>query len=420
MSFQQGVSGLNAAGRNLDVIGNNVANASTIGAKGSRAEFSDVYARAAAGGAGSIGLGVSVGSVAQQFSQGSMSSTNNPLDVAINGAGFFQMQDANGSMLYGRNGQFRVDRDGFVTNASGLKLVGIPSAYGEGQIAGKAQPLQLPTQGIAPKQTTTVKLEINLDARNQITASAATAAIDFADASTYNSTTSINVYDAKGQTVVMTYFFQKTTADSWNIFAAANGEPINPDANGLAQPISQALFQPDGAKPLTPTEPVVIDVPATGLGGAIVTVPMTGLKVDFGNLTQFGSPFGPTALGQDGFPPGRLTGVSVSSDGVVMGSYSSGQSSAIAKLELANFRNEQGLKPMGGNTWSSSFESGDPVLGTPGGGNLGLLQSQSLEESNVDLTNELVAMMVAQRIYQANAQTIKTQDSVLQTLVNLK
>ena len=420
MSFQQGVSGLNAASRNLEVIGNNVANASTVGAKYSRAEFADIYARTASGAGGNVGLGVSVSTVAQQFSQGSISSTNSPLDVAINGAGFFQLQDQNGATLYSRNGQFQVDRQGFVSNPQGQKLVAIPMTYEVGQIAGKASPLQLPTAGTAPKETTLMKLEINLDSRNEFTFTGATPAVNLSDSKTYNNSTSINIFDAKGQQVAMTYFFQKSGPDSWNIYAAANGEPLNPDGAGVPQPIVQATFPPNGRVPITPTGPIKLDIPGTGTGTPFQTEPFTAITLDFGRLTQFGAPFGPTALSQDGFPAGRMTGVAVQDDGTVMASYSSGQSSAIAHIELANFRNNQGLKPLGGNAWVASFESGEPVLGTPGGGNLGLLQSNALEDSNVDLTSELVNMMVAQRIYQANAQTIKTQDSVMQTLVNLR
>ncbi len=419
MSFQQGVSGLTVAGRNLEVIGNNVANASTVGAKSSRAEFADIYARNVGSG-GAVGLGASLSTVTQQFSQGTLTATANPLDVAINGDGFFQLQDLNGSMQYGRNGQFRVDRDGYVTNAQNLRLVAIPATYADGQIPGRAQPLQLPTQGVPPRVTSHVKLEINLDARYDVTAAARAGTVDFADASTYNSSTSLNIYDAKGQEVAMTYFFQKIGPDNWKVYAAANGVAVNPDSAGKPQPITTATFPADGSTPLTPTGPLSINVPGSGTGSSVVTEPITGLSVELAGLTQFGSSFGPTALSQDGFPPGRLTGVAINADGVVMGNYSSGQSSPIARLELANFRNAQGLRPMGGNTWAASYESGEPVLGSPGGGNLGALQSRSVEESNVDLTNELVGMMVAQRIYQANAQTIKTQDSVMQTLVSLR
>jgi flagellar hook protein FlgE len=421
MSFQQGVTGLTAAGRNLEVIGNNVANASTVGAKGARAEFADVYARASGSGS-AAGLGVAVAAVAQQFSQGSISSTDNPLDVAINGSGFFQLQDPTGTMVYSRNGQFKVDREGFVTNAGGMKLMAIPVTYQDGQIPGKSQPLQLPTSGIAPKQTTKMNLEINLDARQEAKLDEATNSpvpINFSDASTYNNSTSINIYDTKGQQVSMTYFFQKVSNNNWNVYATANGEPVLGTADA-PEPITQATFSDSGAPPTTPAAPLEIAIPATGVGGSSDTVAFTSVIMDFTKLTQFGAAFGPTDVSQDGFPPGRLTSIAIEDDGTVIGSYSSGQSAPLARVELANFRNPQGLQPLGGNVWAGTFDSGDPVIGTPGGGNLGLLQSKSVEESNVDLTQELVNMMVAQRIYQANAQTIKTQDSVMQTLVSLR
>ena len=428
MSFQQGVSGLNAAGRNLEVIGNNVANASTVGAKSSRAEFSDVYARAVSGGgANNIGLGVSLASVSQQFSQGSINSTDNPLDLAINGGGFFQLKDLNGTLQYSRNGQLKVDRDGFISNAQGSRLLGYPANEQGTLVPGQAQPLTLPTAGIKPSTTQSVKLELNLDARAKTTADATrTAPIDFNDAKTYNSATSINVYDAKGQEVALTYFFQKSSPDSWSVFAAANGMPLNPDGSGNPQPISTLQFPGNGGAPINPNDPslplglISFDVPPSSNFQGVATEPMTGVQLDLSKLTQYGANFGVTNVAQDGFPPGQLASIGIEPSGLVMATYSNGQSTSIGQLELATFRNVQGLKPLGGNTWSASYESGDPVLGTPGSGNLGVIKSGAVEESNIDLTAELVNMMVAQRIYQANAQTIKTQDSVLQTLVNLR
>ena len=221
MSFQQGVSGLNAASKNLEVIGNNVANSSTVGAKTARAEFADVYARASGTDGINIGLGVSVATVAQQFQQGSISTTDNPLDVAINGNGFFQLQDPNGINQYSRNGQFEIDRSGFVVNAQGMKLLGHPITNQGGMLAGKAQPLQVPTAGIEPSATTAVKLEINLDSRAASTATGATPPIDFSIDKTYNNATSLTTYDAKGQSVALTYFFQKSASDTCGDFIPA-------------------------------------------------------------------------------------------------------------------------------------------------------------------------------------------------------
>ncbi len=427
MSFQQGVSGLTASARNLEVIGNNVANASTVGAKVARAEFADVYARAISGGAAAIGLGVNQTAVTQQFSQGSFKSTDGPLDMAINGGGFFQLKDMSGNSLYTRNGQFKVDRDGFITNTQGARLLGYPANDNGVLVSGQAQPLILPTAGIKPSLTTKVELELNLDARAKTTYDSTNSPVmDFNDAETYNSATSVNVFDSKGQEVSLTYYFQKSGPDTWNVYAGANGAVINPDGDGNPQPITTLNFPTDGSAPINPNdatlplEPVLFDVPATSNYQGAITEPMTGVKLDMQTLTQYGAIFGVTNVTQDGFPPGQLNAIKIQPNGIVLATYSSGQSTPVGQVELATFRNVQGLQPLGGNVWGATFESGDAVPGTPGSGNLGVLQSGVVEESNVDLTQELVAMMVAQRIYQANAQTIKTQDSVLQTLVNLR
>lgn len=427
MSFQQGVSGLTAAGRNLEVIGNNVANASTVGAKVSRAEFADIYARAVSGGANNIGIGVSLAAVTQQFSQGSISSTDNPLDLAINGGGFFQLKDLNGTLQYSRNGQLQVDRNGYIANSQGSRLLGYPANDQGTLVPGQAQPLTLPTSGIKPSVTGNVTLELNLDARAKVTNDpAVTPVIDFNDAKTYNSATSVNVYDTKGQEVALTYFFQKSAPDTWSVYAAANGVTVNPDGNGDPLPISTFTFPSDGSAPINPDDPslpfdlVSFDVPATSNAQGAVTEPIAGVELDLSSITQYGAIFGVTNVTQDGFPPGQLSTIAIQPNGIVLATYSSGQSTPIGQVELATFRNVQGLRPLGGNVWGATYDSGDPVLGTPGSGNLGIIQSGAVEESNVDLTSELVNMMVAQRIYQANAQTIKTQDSVLQTLVNLR
>jgi flagellar hook protein FlgE len=427
MSFQQGVSGLTASARNLEVIGNNVANASTVGAKVARAEFADVYARAISGGASSIGLGVSQTAVTQQFSQGSFKSTDGPLDMAINGGGFFQLKDLSGNSQYTRNGQFKVDRDGFITNTQGARLLGYPANDQGTLIAGQAQPLVLPTAGIAPSTTSAVELELNLDARKPTLYDAAkTPPIDFKDAKSYNDATAVNIYDSKGQEVSLTYYFQKSAADTWQVYASANGNVVFPNDAGLPQPIATLTFPEHGKAPINqddptlPLAPISFNVPATSNFQGAVTEPIPGVELDLSKLTQYGAIFGVTNVTQDGFPPGQLNAIKIQPNGIVLATYSSGQSTPVGQVELATFRNVQGLQPLGGNVWGATFESGDAVPGTPGSGNLGVLQAGVVEESNVDLTQELVAMMVAQRIYQANAQTIKTQDSVLQTLVNLR
>jgi flagellar hook protein FlgE len=420
MSFQQGLSGLNATSKNLEVIGNNVANSNTFGAKASRAEFSDMYASAMNGaGANAVGIGVALAAVSQQFTQGNITATSNPMDLAINGGGFFQVTDGVNPSLYSRNGQFKVDRLGYITNNDGLKLVGY-SADSAGVIQpGNASALRLPTAGIEPKSTGEIVLEMNLDSRSATTAPLAGPQIDFTDPKTYNSATSQVVYDALGQDVALTYYFQKSGTDTWNVFVTANGTPINGNA-AAPLPSATLTFPATGGAPLAPVGPVSIDIPAATNAAGAQTRAIAGVQLDMDGARQFGAPFGITNLTQNGYAPGQITGVNIEPNGIVMARYSNGQSKPAGQIELATFRNPQGLRPLGGNAWSRSFTSGDPIVGVPGQGNLGVLQSGALEESNVDLTAELVNMMTAQRVYQANAQTIRTQDQVLQTLVQLR
>jgi flagellar hook protein FlgE len=420
MSFQQGLSGLNATSKNLDVIGNNIANANTYGSKVARAEFSDVYAAALSGsGVSPVGIGTNLVAVAQQFTQGNITTTQNALDLAINGAGFFQVTDGKSPVTYSRNGQFKVDREGYVVNNAAQRLMGYP-ADSLGQIQpGQAVALQLPTGGIEPNATTGIELEMNLDSRQGATVPAVAPAIVFSDADTYNNATSLTVYDAKGQEVAVTYYFQKDSTDTWNVFGTANGTTIGGTPAAPA-PIATLQFAADGASLISPVGPVTFDIPASVNAAGAETTAIPGIELDMSNATQFGSAFGVTNMVQDGFSAGQLNAIAIEPNGIVSARYSNGQSRPAGQIEIATFRNPQGLQPIGDNAWARSFASGDPVVGVPGEGNLGVLQAGALEESNVDLTGELVSMIVAQRVYQANAQTIKTQDQVLQTLVNLR
>ena len=438
MAFQQGLSGLNAASKNLDVIGNNIANSGTYGFKNSRAEFADVYASALNGaGQNQVGIGTSLQAVAQQFTQGNITTTENPMDLSINGGGFFQVSDGANPTRYTRNGQFKVSKDGFVVNNDGLKLMGYP-ANGAGVIQpGTAQPLQLPTGGIPPAVTTDVKVEFNLDSRLKTTAPGAGTGtgLDLKDSATYNNATSMTIYDAKGQDVAVTFYFQKAAtaadgSDTWNVYATANGTPFDTDSNGGAialdafgnptTPFTTITFPPTGGSPTNPTAPINMNIPAGTSTRGNATLAISNIQLDLTGATENGSSFAVTNLTQDGYAPGQLTGIQVANNGVVLARYSNGQSKPAGQVELATFRNAQGLQPMGGNVWIRTVASGDAVVGVPGDGNMGALQSGALEESNVDLTAELVNMVTAQRAYQANAQTIKTQDQVLQTIVNLR
>ena len=422
MSFQQGLSGLSAASKNLEVIGNNVANSNTYGEKSSRAEFADMYASAMTGASGNAvqaGIGVQVSTVAQQFNQGNITPTGNPLDLAINGSGFFQTQDASNQTQYTRNGQFKVSSAGNIVNDQGNKLLGYPADAQGNIVQGAPQPLQLPTSGIDPQQTTKSTMEFNLDARAAVTTPASGPAIDFTNQATYNNATSVTMFDAKGQDVAVSYYFQKTGTDQFNVYATANGTTVGGTA-AAPSPIASLQYSTDGSTLISPSGPITLNIPASTNAAGAATLPINGIQLDVSGATEFGSNFGVTNMTQDGYTAGSLTGVSVDNSGKLIAQYSNGQTKAAGQLELATFRNPQGLAALGGNAWKQTAASGTPTVGVAGDGNLGVLNAGSLEESNVDLTAELVSMITAQRDYQANAQTIKTMDQAMQTLVNLR
>jgi flagellar hook protein FlgE len=405
MSFQQSLSGLNAASKNLEIIGNNVSNANTVGFKSSRAQFADIYANSLLGsGKNSAGIGVTVQSIAQQFGQGNITVSSNPLDVAINGSGFFRLSTG-GAITYTRNGQFQVDKDSYLVNASGARVTGYPADPNGNVVQTAPVELALSTADLAPKATASSKLVANLDSRTTTTIAAP---FNPNDATTYHTASGLTVYDSLGNERIMQVFFRRTAPNTWQVFMSEGGTALN---GGAA--VGTLNFTTGGV--LTPT--ALFNISFTSTNGAVTPQVFT---LDFAGTTQFGAQFGVTSITQDGYATGKLAGFSIGTDGVILGRYSNGQTRAQGQIVLSSFANPQGLVPLGDNQWAESSISGQPVVGAPQGGNLGNLQSGALEESNIDLTRELVDMITAQRIYQANAQTIKTQDQMLQTLVNLR
>lgn len=403
MSFQQGLSGLNAAARNLDVIGNNVANSNTVGAKGSRAEFASVYANSLAGTATAMaGLGVSVTGVTQQFTQGDLATTNNPLDMGINGQGFFRLSKG-GAVEYSRNGQFQISKDGFLQNAQGSRLTGfLPDSQGNVAV-GVPGDVRLNLADLAPTATTSAKVQVNVDAR----ATTPAGPFNLSNASSYTGATSLTVYDTLGKDHSLSLYFRKSASNAWDVNATVDGVPMVPSN------VASLTFGTDGL--LTGGGQVTLNLPVgVDAGGTQACV------LDMSELTQYGAIFSVNELNQNGASTGRLAGFSIAANGDILGRYSNGKTKSQGQVALANFINPQGLSPQSGNSWTETSASGQPVIGQPGSGNLGALQSGALEQSSVDMTAELVNMITAQRVYQANAQTIKTQDQVLQTLVNLR
>ena len=423
MAFQHGLSGLNASSKNLDVIGHNIANANTTGFKSSRAEFADLVASSmGAGGGANYGIGVEVAAVAQQFSQGNVTVTGNNLDVAINGNGFFKVQQPDGSAAYTRAGNFKLDKTGDLVTNGGAQVMGFRVDPATGLSTSEAQPLSFPTGApIQAKQTESIKATLNLDARAKDSAGDATATppVPATPRSTYG--TSINVYDTQGvATPVNLYFMKTANPNEWAVYNQLDDPTAVPPVTAIS--LGTIAFDENGKiDPATATLTLTVSPTANpNAGAAAPAVADFPVDIDMSGATQFGSKFAVADLSQDGYASGDLTSINISNDGMVMASYSNGVTRSEAQVALANFRNPQGLLAVGGNNWVESFDSGPAVMGKPGDGNFGALRSGALEDSNVDLTAELVNMMTAQRAYQANAQTIKTQDQVMSTLVNLR
>lgn len=417
MSFQTGLSGLAASSRSLDVIGNNIANSNTTGMKASRTEFADVVAASIGlSGGNNAGLGVAIETVSQQFSQGNITVTGNNLDIAINGRGFFQLQKSDGTIAYTRAGDFKLDNQGNIITNAGDKVMGYTTDTKGVPTSATTTPLSLPTSApIAAKQTTTITAEFNLDSRaNTVYTPAPTNTPPY---TTYG--TALTVYDSQGAPIPFGVTFTRAastpvgapTQDNWDVRDSSGNLLIDPTT---AAPI-QLSFDATG-KLIPPA--VLPKVTITPTAPSIVP-PFTA-TLDISKVSQYGAAFAVSNLTQDGYAPGSLTDISIGQDGVITARYSNGQSQGAGMVALADFRNVQGLSPIGGNNWVETYTSGQAMMGQPGVGKYGSTRSGSLEDSNVDLTAELVNMMTAQRAYQANAQTIKTQDQVMQTLVNLR
>ncbi len=437
-AFNIGLSGLGAASKDLDVTSNNIANAETVGFKRSRSEFADVYATTAFGSTRTqAGSGVTVQSVTQQFNQGNLKFTENTLDMAISGQGLFVLRPnlTNMDTMYSRAGAFQVDKNGYIVNAAGQYLMGYPVNPVDGSVTSSAlasvQPIRIDRTAGQPQATNNVNLSVNLPGNDTPpTGAPATAAdIDPTDPDTYNNSTSVNIYDSLGGVHTVTYFFAllDPTTNTWGMSAWINsdadpaGTGSTADSNGdgtddislLAT--GDMVFDGTGALGPTSDNPIAL----TGLDLANGSDPFN-LNLVFDNSTQFASNFSVTALNQDGLTVGRLSGLDINDDGVVWANYSNGTAEAITKVALANFDNVQALRQLGDTNWAETLESGQPVGGEAGNGVFGLVKAGALEQSNVDLTSELVHLIVAQRNFQANAKSIETASRITETIINVR
>lgn len=421
MPFRIALSGLNAASSDLKVTGNNIANASTSGFKSSRAEFADVYATSLGGVSDTaVGGGVRLSRVAQQFAQGNIEFTNSNLDLAINGEGFYVLDDG-GSSVYSRAGAFSVDRDGYVVNSTGQRLQ-VFSPIGSSSTSfntGSLTNLQISLTEGAPNATSNVDMAINLDASD--TSAGATGAFNPAVPSTYDYSTSFTSYDSLGSQHTSTMYFLKDNAatNTWNTWLYSdNGSGATNVTQGGGSAFSTLTFGTDGSLATVnggATTQLTYDNLAMTNGAA----PMA-LTLDYTDLTQFGGDFAVNSLSQDGFATGRLTGLDIDGTGVVSARYTNGQSTSLGKVALANFANVQGLRQLGDTNWAETFGSGGALIGEAGTASFGLIQSGALESSNVDIAEQLINLITAQRNFQANSQVISTADTVTQTIINIR
>ena len=417
MTFRIALSGLDAASTDLEITGNNIANSGTNGFKESRAEFADVYANAVQDTTNVSGQGARVARVAQQFTQGSIDFTSNNLDLAISGQGFFVLEAPDGSQAYTRAGAYSVDRDGFVINHANDKLQVYQAVTGvTGNTTfntGVLQDLQLPTSAGAPQASTTLTAAVNIDSSQVVP----TAAFNTANPASYNSSTSTTVYDSLGTAHTTTVYYRKTAANTWDQYIYVDGTNVPPNGQPVGTPFTLGFDTAGALSTINGVAGTTAAAAAHNPGNGAAPISLT---LDLGGTTQYGSPFAVNNLTQDGFTSGRLAGVDIDAEGVVFARYTNGQSSALGKVALAKFNNQQGLRQVGDTNWVESFASGTPQLGEAGTSSFGQIQSGALEASNVDIAAQLVNLITAQRNFQANAEVISTADSVTQTIINIR
>jgi len=449
MSFSQALSGLSAQQQKLGAVGNNIANSQTVGFKSSSVQFADVFAQSR------IGLGTRTSAVLQNFSQGNIESTNRNMDLAIAGEGFFRFQQPNGEVGYSRNGQLTMTADGRLVNAQGAQIMGYAAdANGNVQPGGDVTALNVDAEGLAASATENLDVSLNLDSNEPpiVTPQAApatgfdTVAIDAGDPTTYSYSTNATIYDSQGNARNVSLYFQRqpsfdaggdvevdgdnvVSSNNWKVHVRMTG---GPDSAGTYEgDLGSLSFDTSGrftGLNLDDANDLVTEVDGENLVSFATGEfnPTTGLfeplQFDFSINNQSSQNANSSTvnnLTQDGYTAGALVGITIEDDGTVMRNYSNEESRAAGQIAMVSFRNPEGLSPVGDNLWTATGASGQELVGAPGTGQRGLIESSAIETSNVDLARELVDMIVSQRAYQANSQTISTQDELLQTIINL-
>ena len=438
MSFNIGLSGLYAANKQLDVTGNNIANAATTGFKSSRAEFADIYSANKLGiGSKTIGSGVNLAAVSQNFGQGAVNNTGNLLDMGIQGSGFFVLSD-NGSLSYTRAGTFKSDKDGYVTSSDGTaRLQGYGVDANGNIVNGVLTDLRIDTSNLAPKPTGSVTSEINLnssaDAIDQTKVP-----FDPTVSTSYTKKFSTTVYDTQGNAHPMDQYMVKTGGNNWSVYTLIDGR--NPDGTlpsgeGATPPVPSTMAFDSAGALTNVTQPDPVDEQAENTlvvsgwkPGAMINGEWKengaaskagGVVINIAKTTQYNTDTSRNPPTQDGYATGQINNLTIDGSGVMFANFSNNQSRAIGQISLASFTNEQGLQPVGGTAWKETYSSGVAGYDAPKIGSLGAIQSNSLEDSNVNLTSELVDLIKAQSNYQANAKTISTQSTIMQTIIQM-
>lgn len=437
MVFNAALSGIQASSKNLDVIGNNIANSATIGFKGSRAEFADIYTNGGYGsGSQAVGGGVRLSRVHQSFVTGNLTSTNNTLDMAVDGTGFFILSDQ-GAKVYSRAGQFKLDNENYIVNARQQRLTGV-LADNTGAITGLTGDIRVNTANISPKASGNVAVGVNLSATSTPPhLDWVGGAVPMGD--TYNNPTSSTIFDSLGNSHVLNMCFIHAdpaaaagapnaasppgTVNQWYVAFQIDNQDVPPVTGAHnTDNLFRANFNADG------TFSNVQDVTGAALPRNQIPLAFNlnngsnplSLNIDLSQCTQFGSPYALQSLHNDGYTTGSIAGLSIDQKGVVFGRYTNGQSLAMGQIQLANFADPESLQNLGNTSWAETIASGQPLVSNAGTAGLGLVASNTLEESNVDLTSELVKLISAQRDFQANAQTIRTGDAITQTIINIR
>ncbi|HKT27993.1 flagellar hook protein FlgE [Dyella sp.] len=401
MALNQALSGINAAQDQLNVISNNIANAGTVGFKGSTAQFSEVYAVTGLNlSSVAVGSGAELTGVAQGFSQGDLETTNGSLDMALSGNGFFIVNNGTGDQ-YTRDGAFHEDANGNVVTADGSKLQVYPPNAAGGFNTSTLTNLQLNTAQSAATPTSTITVSSNLPAGASLPTDTP---FSPTDTNSYNNASTLTVYDSQGGSHSATVYYVKTANNTWNANLYIDGN----SAGTAAMTFNSAgtLVTPaNGNLSFTPVQPT---------NGATFPATMT---LNVANSTQFGTAYAPGTINQNGFEAGVLENVEIGTDGIVTAVYSNNQTSQLGQIAVANFANLQGLQQVGNNRWLATQSSGTAVLGTASVGQFGNIEQGQLETSNTsDTTAQLVNMIQAQQDYEANSQMLGTVNSLSQTL----